>query len=432
MVKFDLYKESGFPDIAEVPFGWTIGTVKSIFDVICGATPSEQEENWGGEIPWVGPADMPMFGRITSGKRNITKTGYSSCGTTIVPAGSIVLSTRAPIGKICIANNELCTNQGCKCLVPRGNCNTQFYAYYLFAILERLQMAGTGTTFKELSTANLKKMPIPIISLSEQDKIVSFLDLRVREIDTIISEAKASIEEYKLWKASIIFEAVTKGLDKNAEMVDSGVEWIGMIPKGWKITTLKRICKKISDGSHFSPDTTFEGYPYVTAGDIHGKGINFNTCRTISKEDFELLVKAGCQPQNGDVLLVKDGATTGRVGMMTDDTPCVLLSSVAMLTPGDKTDSNYLRWLMESEVVQYQIRKSMAGSAMPRTTLSKLMAYSAIDCPINDQIEIADFLEEKCATIESLVGEKEALISDLEAYKKSLIFEVVTGKRKVV
>ena len=86
------------------------------------------------------------------------------------------------------------------------------------------------------------------------------------------------------------------------------------------------------------------------------------------------MVKTGCQPQSGDVLLVKDGATTGRVGMMTDDMPCVLLSSVAMLTPKDNVLSEYLMWLIESEVLQFQIRKSMAGSAMPRTTLTKLMA----------------------------------------------------------
>jgi len=267
--------------------------------------------------------------------------------------------------------------------------------------------------------------------LDEQKAIASYLDVECAKIDEIIAEAKASIEDYKQWKASVIYEAVTKGLDPDVEMKDSGVEFIGFIPAHWRITSLKRLCQRISDGSHFSPETTVDGFPYVTAGDVHGKGIDYSKCRTISEEDFQNLVKTGCQPQLGDVLLVKDGATTGRVGMMTDDMPCVLLSSVAMLTPKDNVLSEYLMRLIESEVLQFQIRKSMAGSAMPRTTLTKLMAYSAIDCPYQEQRMIAEYLDKKCLHIDELISEKESLISDLETYKKALIYEVVTGKRRI-
>ena len=117
--------------------------------------------------------------------------------------------------------------------------------------------------------------------------------------------------------------------------------------------------------------------------------------------------------------------------MMTDDMPCVLLSSVAMLTPKDNVLSEYLMWLIESEVLQFQIRKSMAGSAMPRTTLTKLMAYYAIECPYQEQCMIAEYLDKECLHIDELIAKKESLIADLEIYKKSLIYEVVTGKRRV-
>ncbi len=273
---------------------------------------------------------------------------------------------------------------------------------------------------------------IPWPSIEEQHRIADYLDKKIDHIDNLIDEAKASIEEYKAWKASIIYEAVTKGLDKDAEMKDSGYSFIGYIPAHWKTTYLKRICDRISDGSHFSPETTLKGMPYVTAGDIHGEGIDYNNCKTISQKDFQSLVDAGCQPHKGDVLLVKDGATTGRVGYMIDDGPCVLLSSVAMLTPSETVSGAYLMRFIESEALQFQIRKTMAGSAMPRTTLTKLSSYIAIDCPYEEQVEIVSYLDNKCVAIDTLVAEKEALISDLEAYKKSLIFEVVTGKRKVV
>ncbi|MDB7878133.1 MULTISPECIES: restriction endonuclease subunit S [Flavonifractor] len=272
---------------------------------------------------------------------------------------------------------------------------------------------------------------VPVPPYEIQSAIASYLDAQCAKIDEIITQAKASIEDYRQWKASIIYGAVTKGLDPNVEMKDSGVEFIGSIPAHWRITSLKRICQRIKDGSHFSPETTVDGFPYVTARDVHGKGIDYSQCRTVSEENFQNLVKTGCQPQSGDVLLVKDGATTGRVGMMTDDMPCVLLSSVAMLTPKDNVLSEYLMWLIESEVLQFQIRKSMAGSAMPRTTLTKLMAYYAIECPYQEQCMIAEYLDKECLHIDELIAKKESLIADLEIYKKSLIYEVVTGKRRV-
>lgn len=305
-----------------------------------------------------------------------------------------------------------------------------YYALHTFDVRKGFYSMGAGVR-QGLKYDEIRQIKVVLPALIEQHTIANFLDKKCSEIDAIIADAKASIEEYKAWKASIIYEAVTKGLDPHAEMKDSGVEWIGKIPKHWGTTALKRICKWISDGSHYSPPTTAFGLPYVTAGDIHGKGINYTKCRTISKSDFDLLVKTNCQPHLGDVLLVKDGATTGRVGLMTDDGPCVLLSSVAMLTPNDGISSEYLMYLLESDVFQYQIKKTMAGSAMPRTTLSKLMVYTAILCPFDEQVEIVNYLNAKCSHIEDLISEKLSLISDLESYKKSLIYEVVTGKRKV-
>ena len=305
-----------------------------------------------------------------------------------------------------------------------------YYALHTFDVRKGFYGMGAGVR-QGLKYDEIRQIKVVLPALIEQHTIANFLDKKCSEIDAIIADAKASIEEYKAWKASIIYEAVTKGLDPHAKMKDSGVEWIGKIPKHWGTTALKRICKRISDGSHYSPPTTAFGLPYVTAGDIHGKGINYTKCRTISKSDFDLLVKTNCQPHLGDVLLVKDGATTGRVGLMTDDGPCVLLSSVAMLTPNDGISSEYLMYLLESDVFQYQIKKTMAGSAMPRTTLSKLMVYTAILCPFDEQVEIVNYLNAKCSHIEDLISEKLSLISDLESYKKSLIYEVVTGKRKV-
>ena len=117
---------------------------------------------------------------------------------------------------------------------------------------------------------------------------------------------------------------------------------------------LKHLCSKIADGTHFSPPTTDEGYPYITAKDVHGKGIDFSSTARISEDNYLQLVKADCKPEKGDVLIVKDGATTGRVGMVIDDTCFVILSSVAMLRPIESCMSAFLMYVLESELIQKQ------------------------------------------------------------------------------
>ena len=204
-------KYSGYADVGDIPKHWRVGRIKDIYEIVCGATPRDNEEFWkDGTISWVGPADMPMFGDISYGKRFITEAGYASCGTTIVPRGTIVMSTRAPIGKICIAENELCTNQGCKSLVNKDkSVNNQFMKYYLFSIIERLQQDGTGVTFKELSTRNLAVEPVLIPPIEEQNKIAEKLNSECSFYDDLIAEKMKLIDELEKYKISAIYELVT-------------------------------------------------------------------------------------------------------------------------------------------------------------------------------------------------------------------------------
>lgn len=268
-------------------------------------------------------------------------------------------------------------------------------------------------------------------SAIEQERIAAFLDAECAEIDAVLEKTRASIEEYKKLKQAVITQAVTKGIRGDRPMKDSGIEWIGDIPKEFETLQLKFLCKLITDGTHFSPSTVETGLPYITAGDVHGIGLDYNSAKRISEEDFNLLVNQGCQPLKGDVLLVKDGATTGRVGFVDSDVPCVILSSVAMLRPADNINGHYLMYLLASYFLQNQILVSMAGSAMPRITLTKLVKYIGLLSPLSEQQEIADYLDEKCADIDALVAKKQQYLTEIENYKKSLIYEYVTGKKEV-
>lgn len=422
-------KDSGIAWIGEIPVHWSTTRMKSILENITVKNHPDAEVL----------SLYREYGVLPKNSRddNHNVTSQDTTQYKYVEVGDLVINKmKAWQGSLAVSGYEgIVSPAYYVCKFRSGKVNKDYIHFLLrcSAYAQEFERLSTGMRIGQwdLGISDFMRVPALLPPLSEQFAIASYLDTQCAKIDEIVTQAKASIEEYKQWKASIIYEAVTKGLDPNVEMKDSGVEFIGSIPAHWRITSLKRICQRIKDGSHFSPETTVDGFPYVTARDVHGKGIDYSQCRTVSEENFQNLVKTGCQPQSGDVLLVKDGATTGRVGMMTDDMPCVLLSSVAMLTPKDNVLSEYLMWLIESEVLQFQIRKSMAGSAMPRTTLTKLMAYYAIECPYQEQCMIAEYLDKECLHIDELIAKKESLIADLEIYKKSLIYEVVTGKRRV-
>ena len=430
-------RDSGFPDIGSVPSAWTIMKVKHIFDVICGATPKENPENWDGNIPWIGPSDMPMTGTIEHGKRFISELGYASCGTTLVPQNSIIISTRAPIGKICIAANRLCTNQGCKALVPRNkSINNRFFAYYLRSIIERLEVDGTGTTFKELSTSKLLNEPLIAPPISEQSAIAAYLDTQCAKIDEIIAEVKASIEDYKQWKASIIYESVTKGLDPNVEMKDSGIEWIGEIPAGWALAPFKYVLTERRERN--VPIKSTERLSLSI--DL---GVTLYSEKTTNLDRFKEDFKQYKIAYKGDLVMNSMNMIVGASGV-SNYFGCV---SPAYYTFYDNTQNHvtakYCEYIFRSKAMLrvlhnlgkgiYSIERGDDRVNTCRLKVSK-EDLGRIMLPLpseNIQESIVNYLNKMCAEIDTLVTAKQALIADLETYKKSLIYEVVTGKRRV-
>ena len=320
-------------------------------------------------------------------------------------------------------------------IFPRDGINNNYFSFVFKSNMfsDEFYKWGNGIVDDLWSTKwqNMKKIFVPFPSYPEQHRIASYLDNKCAEIDRSMELVRQSMDKLKAYKMSVITEAVTKGFDPDVPMKDSGVPWIGEIPEGWDAVRLKHICSKITDGSHFSPETTSDGYPYITAKDVTQRGLDYASTLKISEKAFMERAKSGCMPEKGDVLLVKDGATTGRVGLMVDSTPCVVLSSVAMLHPQKNILSIFLMYLIQSNILQEQILLSMAGSAIPRVTIAKLVNYWGTLPPIQEQHSIAVYLDTKCAEIDAIIAKKQELLDKLAAYKKSLIFECVTGKWEV-
>ncbi len=320
-------------------------------------------------------------------------------------------------------------------LMPIGNVDSRFVHYLLhsYDILKVFYNMGSGVR-QGLNYSEFSKLKVPMPLLSEQQAIADYLDETCSKIDEIIAEAKASIDEYKELKQSVIFEAVTKGLDKNIEMKDSGVEWIGEIPNDAKLVPLKYLVSKtITDGTHQTPDyeSSENGSPFLSSKDISSGKIDFSNIKYITKKLHEELYK-NVAPQINDILLAKNG-TTGVAALVETDMVFDIYVTLALIRPDiTKVLPKYLLHDINCYVVKRQFDEHLLGIGVPNLHLSVIRNTKVIIHNKNQQKEISDFLDKRTAEIDSLITEKESLINDLEAYKKSLIYEVATGKKRVV
>lgn len=312
----------------------------------------------------------------------------------------------------------------------RKDCCKKYFHYLL-------RTNGYPTAFKTMSRGVIDSrlrlypeqfytFPVIIPSVDEQQRISDYLDAKCGEIDSLIGLQEQMIEKLKTYKQSVITEVVTKGLNPNVKLVPSGVDWIGEIPEGWKVLPIKRICRNITDGSHFSPSTAGEGKPYITVSNVYGDEVHVEEAAKISFDDFSTLVANGCQPPTGSVLLAKDG-TVGRTAVVYDN-DYVVLSSLGILTPSNTVLSKYLKYLLDSDSLQAQMQLAMAGSALRRITITKICKFVGLLPPLNEQQVIIFYLDEKCSDIDRLIEMKQQKIEKLKDYKKSVIYEAVTGK----
>ena len=337
------------------------------------------------------------------------------------------------IGKNAIVNDKRVMTFGAFMMTYRVESYFPRFAYWMLnsCVFKYYRSLFATSTVNQLTGADFGNITVPVPPLDEQKRIAAKLDRLCGRVDELAENIKGEIAALQEYRKSLITECVTKGLNPKAKMKPSGVDWIGDIPVGWTIMRLKYACSTITDGSHFSPECVDDGYPYVTATDVRGVGIDFERTKFVSEADYQALVAAGCGLKRDDVLIVKDGATTGRVGMMTDDTEAVALSSVAILRTPQDIDRKFLYWGLQSDGLQKNIQQTMAGSAMPRITVWKLEQYNIALPLLDEQKEIVAFLDKRCAVIDAKIAERQRQLEKLGEYRSSVIYEYVTGKREV-
>lgn len=393
--------------------------------IVNGGTPSPDEENWNGDVEWATPVDLARSdgGYLNSTDRKLTAVGLAA-GSTAVPAGSILLSTRAPIGYTALVTQATAFNQGCKALLPSERIDARFLQFVLISQTEQLKSAGSGSTFLELSNQALSQASVPDVPLEEQRRIADFLDDRVARIDQIIAARQRQIGCLRQVQAKWSFDAIRGG--GLSERKDSGAPWLGTIPKDWPMLSVtsqfqvdlgKMLDEKSQTGTY--------AVPYLRNTNVQWDVIDTSDLKSmdISPEEMSRFTV-----QRGD-LLICEGGQPGRAAMWDGlESP---LGYQKALHRARSRGRSLPEWLLEC--LRAGVDQEAIVSSSGQTTIAHLP---------NDQLRATKFpfpdpavQREQLARLKSLRIKSSEAISAIERqclamkeYKQSLITAAVTGK----
>jgi len=427
--RYSNYKDSGVEWLGEGPAHWEVLPIKRSFHIVGGSTPkSENELFWDGDILWATPSDLSKRESvyIDDTQRKITADGLASCGTTLVPIASIILSTRAPIGSLAIAETAMCTNQGCKSLVPFKQTDTEYFAHLLSISSAELNIRGKGTTFLEISGDELGAFKTPAPPLPEQTEIAAFLDRETAKIDELVAEQRRLMELLKEKRQAVISHAVTKGLNPNAPMKPSGIEWLGDVPAHWVVMSLRRCSSSVQTGgtpTSESPSTDIEqGLVWYTPGDFGDSLLLTTSTRKITSEVVASGEAKVFPPRS--VLIVSIGATLGKIGFAQEASSAN--QQINAVIPNERIDGYFLAYslLVKAEVMRFLSNASTIGIMNQEKTKD---IWVAVPSP-EEQTQITIFLDTETAKLDTLTLEAQRAIDLLQERRTALISAAVTGK----
>ena len=373
-------KDSGIQWIGQVPTHWLLKKAKYCVSITNGSDPKSE-------------GSVPVYG---SGSESFKTCGEYKEGPAVLIGrkGATLHIPHYIEGRYWNVDTALDVK-------PQEGFSLRYY-YYLACVFD-YNYYISQTTLPGMTQTNYNNMKLPCPSLDEQSAIAAYLDTQCAKIDEIIVEAKASIEDYKQWKSSIIYEAVTKGLDPDVEMKDSGVEWVGKVPTHWLLKKAK-YCVFITNGS----DPKTEGNTPV-----YGSGADsFKTCG---------------EYKNGPAVLIGRKGATLHIPHYIEGRYWNVDTAFDVKAKKEFSLRYYYYLACVFDYNYYISQTTLPG--MTQTNYNNMK----LPCPsLEEQSTIATYLDTQCAKIDELVVKKQSLIDDLESYKKSLIYEVVTGKRRVV
>ena len=415
-------KDSGIEWIGEIPEGWEVGQIGQLY--------SERRTK-------VSDKDYPPLSVTMKGilpQLNTAAKTDAHDDRKLVCKGDFAINSRSDRRGSCgISEQDGSISLINTVLQPRGEMNPGYYnwLFHTSMFADEFYKWGHGIVDDLWTTgwSDMKKIGVPVPSKCEQKQLAEHLNFECSNIDTILSKTRSSIEEYKKLKQAVITQAVTKGVRGEREMKDSGVAWIGEIPEEWNKCKLKNISIDIGDGLHGTPKFDDSGEVYFINGN------NFSSEYVEPKFDTKKLCLEESlnypKPElTEQTIMISLNGSYGKVCLYRYF-PMLLGKSAGYITLLPSINRRYVRYYLSSTPAQTIMTLSLNGTTIPNLSLNTLYNFPTILPSASEQAEIADYLDAKCAEVDGLIAKKEQLVKELESYKKSLIYEVVTGKREV-
>ena len=423
-----MMKPSGIEWIGIIPDDWKTNTAFQIFTQVKNKNEGLQEQN----------LLSLSYGKIK--RKGIETVGgllpESFDGYNIIEADDIVLrltdlQNDQKSLRVGLSPERGIVTSAYLTLRNRSNSLPQYLYYYLHAFDISKGFYGMGAGVRQgLNWDGLKWLKILTPPVQEQEKIVRFLDTECARIDAVIEQTRASIEEYKKLKQSVITEAVTKGIRPDRKMKDSGVEWIGDIPEEWQITKMKYISSSIGDGLHAAPDFDANGsYYFINGNNLGDKQIKIkNNTNSVSEEEYSNYNQPVLYL---NAILIALNGTYGLVSFYQGE-KIMLGKSAGFINLFPNINRSYVRYALLSDYSKKQMDDSLMGTTIANISLRSIRNIAITWPSENEQEEISLFLDSTCDELDKLIVEKTQVVNELESYKKSLIFEYVTGKKEVI
>ena len=423
VLKMRKMKDSGIEWIGEIPEGWET----CLYKYCCSVQPGYPFDSAKFSNSSTDGFPLIRIRDITSGEIQTYYTGEYPPNY-IVTAGDLLVGMDGDFNVRWWNNDAALLNQRCCRVTEKDSVLRRFLYYVLPFTLQHINTLTYATTVKHLANGDILNSFIAFPSLPAQQNIVHYLDTVCSEIDAMLSKTRSSIEEYKKLKQAVITQAVTKGVRGEREMKDSGVEWIGEIPEEWGISRIKyvSIFEPSCDFRKLTPETiiTYAPMECIKNGTFERRtSLYGNLAHTLTPFQDGDIVMAKVTPcfENGNIAIMNELQSGYGLG-----------SSELFVFRPQNINTKYLFYWLQNKLFVHQACATMTGTGgLKRISPSFVKNCNIHYPPAAEQEEIADYLDAKCTEIDKLIAKKEQLVKELESYKKSLIYEVVTGKREV-
>lgn len=417
-------KDSGIEWIGEIPEGWEVTKLKylSTFPI---------EKNAHTDSPYIGLENIESW----TGKYVSSDSQYDKSQALAFFENNILFGKLRPyLAKVfCTSNDGCCSSEFC-ILNFSSSVNIRYFWNLLISptFIDHVTKSTYGTKMPRANTDFIKNICVPVPPRIEQDRIALYLDATSAKIDSLISETRSSIEEYKKLKQAVITQAVTKGVRGEREMKDSGVEWAGLVPHHWGVAKIGSIGQTSSGATPLrSKEASF--FDDATIRWVRTLDLNDGLVYDSSEKITELaLASSACSimPKGAVCVAMYGGAgTIGKCGLLMSD--CATNQAVCSIVCNSEIVSPIFLLMQLLALKSYWMKYAVGTRKDPNISQDVVARMKILIPPLDEQKEITDYLDAKCAEIDKLIAKKEQLVKELESYKKSLIYEIVTGKREV-